>query len=74
MTSVFCISTASVISNSNRCAGNCDEASALSTVGKSSRQQMMEIANSGWASSHYGNGANLIATYDELSDLKVATA
>jgi hypothetical protein len=46
----------------------------LNTVGKSPREQMMAIANSGWASSHYGNGANLIATYDELSDLKVATA
>ena len=44
----------------------------LNTVGKSPREQMMAIANSGWASSHYGNGANLIATYDELSDLKVA--
>ena len=46
----------------------------LNTVGKGPREQMMAIANSGWASSHYGNGANLIATYDELSDLKVATA
>ena len=33
----------------------------LNTVGKSPREQMMAIANSGWASSHYGNGANLIA-------------
>jgi hypothetical protein len=32
---------------------------------------MMAIANSDWASSHYGGGANLRGTYDELSDLKV---
>ena len=43
----------------------------LNTVGKSPRDQMMAIANSGWASSHYGGGANLIATYDELSGIQI---
>ena len=31
----------------------------LNTVGKSPQEQMTAIANSGWASSHYGGGANL---------------
>ena len=43
----------------------------LSTVGKPPEEQIMAIANSGWASSHYGGGANLRATFDELSDIKV---
>jgi hypothetical protein len=43
----------------------------LQSVGHSPAQQMTSIANSGWASSHYDNGRNLIGTYDELSDLKV---
>jgi hypothetical protein len=43
----------------------------LKTVGKSAMEQMMAIANSGWASSHYNNGANLIGTYNELSGLQV---
>jgi hypothetical protein len=43
----------------------------LSTVGQSAQKQMMAIANSDWASSHYGGGVNLRGTYDELSDLKV---
>jgi hypothetical protein len=46
----------------------------LQTVGKSPDQQMMAIANSGWASSHYDNGANLRGTFDELSDIKIVTA
>ncbi|MGZ4231850.1 MAG: hypothetical protein ACXVVQ_10530 [Solirubrobacteraceae bacterium] len=43
----------------------------LDTVGKDPQQQMSAIANSGWASSHYGGGANLRATFDELGGLKV---
>jgi hypothetical protein len=43
----------------------------LSTVGQSPDQQMAAIANSDWASSHYGGGANLRGTYQELGDLKV---
>ena len=43
----------------------------LSTVGRDPQEQMSAIANSGWASSHYGGGANLRATYDELGGLKV---
>jgi hypothetical protein len=43
----------------------------LATVGHSPDEQMMAIANSGWASSHYDNGANLRGTYAELGDLKV---
>jgi hypothetical protein len=43
----------------------------LHTVGQHPEQQMMAIANSGWASSHYNNGANLIATYNELSDIQI---
>ncbi len=46
----------------------------LSTVGKPPEEQIMAIANSGWASSHYGGGANLRATFDELSDIKIQTA
>jgi hypothetical protein len=46
----------------------------LSSVGHSPEQQMMAIANSDWASSHYGGGANLRGTYDELGDLKVQTS
>ena len=34
----------------------------------------MAIANSGWASSHYNNGANLRATFEELANMKVVTA
>ena len=46
----------------------------LHTVGKPPEDQIMAIANSGWASSHYNNGANLRATFDELSDMKIVTA
>ena len=46
----------------------------LNTVGRDPQEQMTAIANSGWASSHYGGGANLRATYDELGDLKVTRA
>ncbi len=46
----------------------------LKTVGKPPGDQIMSIANSGWASSHYNNGANLRATFDELSDMKIVTA
>ena len=46
----------------------------LSTVGRDPQEQMMAIANSGWASSHYGGGANLRATFDELGGLKVTRA
>jgi hypothetical protein len=34
----------------------------------------MAIANSGWASSHYNNGANLRATFEELANMKIVTA
>ena len=37
----------------------------LNTVGRDPQEQMSAIANSGWASSHYGAGANLRATYDD---------
>jgi cell wall-associated NlpC family hydrolase len=43
----------------------------LNTVGQSPDQQMAAIANSDWASSHYGGGANLHGTYDELSDVQI---
>ena len=43
----------------------------LSSVNKSPDEQMSAIANSDWASSHYGGGANLHGTYQELGDLKV---
>ena len=43
----------------------------LNTVGQGPQQQMMAIANSDWASSHYGGGANLLGTYNELGDIKV---
>ncbi len=46
----------------------------LSTVGKDPQEQMMAIANSDWASSHYGGGANLRGTYDELADIRIQTA
>ena len=46
----------------------------LHTVGKPPDDQMMAIANSGWASSHYDNGANLKATFEELSNMKIVTA
>jgi cell wall-associated NlpC family hydrolase len=46
----------------------------LHTVGKPPEDQIMAIANSGWASSHYNNGANLRATFEELANMKVVTA
>ncbi len=46
----------------------------LNTVGKPPDDQIMAIANSGWASSHYNNGANLRATFEELANMKVVTA
>jgi cell wall-associated NlpC family hydrolase len=46
----------------------------LHTVGKPPDDQIMSIANSGWASSHYNNGANLRATFEELSDMKIVMA
>ena len=46
----------------------------LNTVGKPPDDQMMAIANSGWASSHYNNGANLRATFEELANMKIVTA
>jgi hypothetical protein len=39
----------------------------LDSVGQSPQAQMTAIANSGWASSGYNGGANLEATYRELS-------
>jgi hypothetical protein len=46
----------------------------LKTVGQPPDSQIMAIANSGWASSHYNNGANLRATFEELANMKVETA
>jgi cell wall-associated NlpC family hydrolase len=46
----------------------------LNTVGKPPDDQIMAIANSGWASSHYNNGANLRSTFEELANMKVVTA
>jgi hypothetical protein len=46
----------------------------LSTVGKPPEDQIMAIANSGWASSHYNNGANLRSTFEELANMKIVTA
>jgi hypothetical protein len=47
--------------------------SILGTVHQDPQAQMMAIANSGWASSHYGGGANLRATFDELGNMQVRT-
>jgi hypothetical protein len=43
----------------------------LNSVGHSPDQQMAAIANSDWASSHYGGGANLHGTYNELGDIHI---
>jgi hypothetical protein len=43
----------------------------LSAVGHSPDEQMSAIANSDWASSHYGGGANLHGTYNELGDIQI---
>jgi hypothetical protein len=43
----------------------------LATAGETPPQQIEAIASSNWASSHYGGGANLRATYRELSDIQV---
>jgi hypothetical protein len=43
----------------------------LGSVNQGPQQQIMAIANSNWASSHYGGGANLRGTYDELSDIQI---
>jgi hypothetical protein len=43
----------------------------LSSIGHSPDEQMSAIANSDWASSHYGGGANLHGTYNELGDIQI---
>jgi hypothetical protein len=43
----------------------------LNTVGHSPDEQMSAIASSDWASSHYGGGANLHGTYNELGDIQI---
>jgi len=43
----------------------------LNSVGHSPDEQMAAIANSDWASSHYGGGANLHGTYNELGDIHI---
>ncbi len=43
----------------------------LNSVGHSPDEQMSAIANSDWASSHYGGGANLHGTYNELGDIQI---
>lgn len=44
----------------------------LATASQGPQQQIQAIASSDWASSHYGDGANLRGTYDELSDIQIA--
>lgn len=39
--------------------------------GRSPDEQMAAIANSDWASSHYGGGPNLHGTYNELGHIRV---
>jgi hypothetical protein len=43
----------------------------LNSVGHSPDEQMSAIANSDWASSHYGGGTNLHGTYNELGDIQI---
>jgi hypothetical protein len=43
----------------------------LNSVGHTPSEQMAAIANSDWASSHYGGGANLRGTYNELGDIHI---
>jgi hypothetical protein len=43
----------------------------LNSVGRSPDEQMSAIADSDWASSHYGGGANLHGTYNELGDIQI---
>jgi hypothetical protein len=43
----------------------------LNSVTHRPDEQMAAIANSDWASSHYGGGANLHGTYDELADIRI---
>jgi hypothetical protein len=44
----------------------------LNSVGHGPDEQIAAIANSDWASSHYGGGANLHGTYNELGDIHIA--
>jgi hypothetical protein len=46
----------------------------LHSVGKPPDQQFQAIANSGWASSRYNDGANLRSTFDELQNMKITPA
>jgi hypothetical protein len=46
----------------------------MNSVGQDPQAQISAIANSGWASSGYSGGANLRATYDELSGIQVSRA
>ena len=46
----------------------------LQSVGQSPDQQIMAIANSGWASTGYHGGADIRGTYSELGDLQVTRA
>jgi hypothetical protein len=48
--------------------------SILDTHDDSPERQIDAIANSDWASSHYGNGSELRATYRELAGMNVRTA
>ncbi|MGN6869052.1 MAG: hypothetical protein ACTHMY_11695 [Solirubrobacteraceae bacterium] len=43
----------------------------LNSVGHSPDEQISAIANSDWASSHYGGGTNLHGTYNELGDIQI---
>jgi hypothetical protein len=46
----------------------------LNTVHQDPQTQMQAIADSDWASSHYGGGANLRGTFDELGNMQVQQA
>ena len=46
----------------------------LNAVGQGAQQQIMAIANSDWASNHYGDGADLRGMYDELADIRINSA
>jgi hypothetical protein len=48
--------------------------SILGTCKESPERQIDAIASSDWASSHYGNGSDLRATYRELAGMKVRSA
>ena len=46
----------------------------LDSVGQDAGTQLAAIANSDWASSHYGGGSSLVGAFSELTDMAVETA